>query len=134
MTASWCWFAHLPDQPSDAAAAARVTDRGATPDGWLAAWPAGRKPIRDAVWMDARLVDPHGDAAWVSLVLPAAGASPIFDDPAVSGALRAVLAGPPADAVSILVRDGCTSPAPSPSAAATRAPCATTRSPGPRPR
>ena len=101
----WCWFAHLPGQPPDAAAAAQASDRQGAPAGWLAAWPAGRKPVRDAVRMDGRLVDPHGDAAWVSLVLPSRDMSPIFDDPAVSGALRAVLAGPPADAVSTFVRD-----------------------------
>jgi hypothetical protein len=55
--------------------------------------------------MDARLVDPGGDPAWVSLVLIARDRAPLFDDPSVSGALRAVLAGPPPDGVSTFVRD-----------------------------
>jgi hypothetical protein len=103
--ARWCWFAHLSERASDAAAAVRVADSQGAPAGWLAAWPAGRKPVADAVRMDARLVDSHGDPAWVSLVLPGRQASPIFDDTAVSGALRAVLSGPPPDAVSTFVRD-----------------------------
>ena len=103
--APWCWFARLPGQPSDAAAAAQVSDRQGAPAGWLAAWPAGRKPVRDAVRMDARLVDVNGAEAWASLVLPARDAAPTFDDPAISGALRAMLAGPPADGVSTFVHD-----------------------------
>ena len=100
----WCWFAHLADRPADAAAAAQATDGQDAPAGWLAVWPPGRKPTRDAVRMDARLVDAAGEQAWISLVLPGHEA-PIFDDPVVSGALRAVLAGPPADGVSTFVRD-----------------------------
>jgi hypothetical protein len=101
----WCWFARALEQPPDAVAAAPATDERGAAAGWLAAWPAGRKPVRDAVRMDARLVDHAGEPAWVSLVLPDRELVPIFDDSAVSGALRAVLAGPPADAVSTFVRD-----------------------------
>jgi hypothetical protein len=101
----WCWFARTSDQPTDAVAAASATDAEGATAGWLAAWTAGRKPVHDAVRMDCRLVDRDGPAAWVSLVLPPAGDQPIFDDPAVSGALRAVLAGPPADGISTFVRD-----------------------------
>jgi hypothetical protein len=103
--ARWCWLARTPERPSDASAAADLRNGAGEAAGWLAAWPAGRKPVRDAVRMDARLVDPDGQPAWVSLVLPPPQASPIFDDTAVSGALRAVLAGPPPDAVSTFVRD-----------------------------
>jgi hypothetical protein len=103
--APWCWFARTADPPADAAASAEVTDGAGAPAGWFAAWPAGRKPVRDAVRMDARVVAPDGEPAWVSLVLPSPRTSPIFDDPAVSGALRAVLAGPPPDAVTTFVRD-----------------------------
>jgi hypothetical protein len=101
----WCWFARTSGRPPDAVAAAPATDAEGTTAGWLAAWTAGRKPVPDAVRMDRRLVDRNGSPAWVSLVLPPAGDQPIFDDPAVSGALRAVLAGPPADGVSTFVRD-----------------------------
>jgi hypothetical protein len=55
--------------------------------------------------MDGRIVDPGGGPAWVSLVLLERGREPLFDDPAVSGALRAALSGPPADGVSTFVRD-----------------------------
>ena len=102
---SWCWFARLPEPIDSALACAAVTDAEGVPAGALAAWPAGRKPAATAVRMDARLVDPDGDPAWISLVLLPRERSPLFDDPAVSGALRAVLAGPPADAVSTFVRD-----------------------------
>ena len=102
---SWCWFARLPEPVDGALACVTVTNSDGVAAGAVAAWPAGRKPVADAVRMDARLVDPAGDPAWISLVLLPRGRSPLFDDPAVSGALRAVLAGPPADAVSTLVRD-----------------------------
>jgi hypothetical protein len=105
---SWCWFARLagPDEVvAGALGSAPVTTRDGTPGGVLAAWPAGRKPVAAAVRMDERLLDPDGDEAWVSLVLLARDRSPLFDDPAVSGALRAVLAGPPPDGVSTFVRD-----------------------------
>ncbi|MDQ6650528.1 MAG: hypothetical protein M3Z02_10525 [Actinomycetota bacterium] len=73
--------------------------------GVLQAWPAGDRPVGHAVRIDARLVDPTGSAATVSLVLVPPQQAPLFDDPAVSGALRAYLAGPPADAVSTFTRD-----------------------------
>ena len=101
----WCWMARTSERPPDAQAAAELTDAGGTTAGWLAAWPAGRKPVRDAVRGDARLVDAGGAPAWISLVLPTPDQSPIFDDTAVSGALRAVLAGPPPAAVTTFVRD-----------------------------
>jgi hypothetical protein len=55
--------------------------------------------------MDARMVDPNGEAALVSLVLPPPGIRLLFDDPAVQEARRRVLAGPAFDAVSTLLRD-----------------------------
>lgn len=73
--------------------------------GELIAWPAGRKPTPDAVRADARVVDPEGEPGWVSLIVVPAARAPLFDDPGVSAALRAVLAGPPADAVTTFVRD-----------------------------
>jgi hypothetical protein len=106
---SWCWFAHLPapdaQDLSEALASAPVADPDGRPAGLLAAWPRGRKPVRAAVRMDQRVVDPGGPPAWVSLVLVPPELAPLFDDPAVSQALRRVLAGPPFPAVSTLVRD-----------------------------
>jgi hypothetical protein len=101
----WCWFAHLVEPAADALAQAPAVDAAGMPAGVLAAWAGGRRPDRGAVRMDARVVDPVGACAWASLVLLPAGRAPLFDDPAVSAALRAVLAGPAAEAVTTFVRD-----------------------------
>jgi hypothetical protein len=102
---SWCWLA-LVDRPPEAAdASAALADRDATPAGWLAAWFARRKPLRNARRVDARIVDAAGPAAWVSLVRPPDGVRLPFDDLAVQQARRDVLAGPPQDAVSTLLSD-----------------------------
>ncbi|HSK25951.1 MAG TPA: hypothetical protein VK894_03475 [Jiangellales bacterium] len=108
---TWCWFAHLPpgqgggDRAPAHHARAPVWRLDGEPAGELVAWPAGRKPVAAAVRVAAAVVDPAGPEAWASVVLLPRDRSPLFDDPAVSGALRAVLAGPPPDAVSTLVRD-----------------------------
>jgi hypothetical protein len=106
---SWCWFAHLPEPDAEdlaeALASAPVADPDGRPAGLLAAWPRGRKPVRAALRMDQRVVAPGGPPAWVSLVLVPPELAPLFDDPAVSQAMRRVLAGPPFAAVSTLVRD-----------------------------
>ncbi|MEP6761440.1 MAG: hypothetical protein ABJA93_08755 [Sporichthyaceae bacterium] len=103
---SWCWLALVEEiTDGEVLAQAAVTAAGGARAGVLAAWPAGRKPRAEAVRADARVVDPSGGPATVSLVLLPRDRSPIFDDPAVSGALRAVLAAPPPDAVTTLVRD-----------------------------
>jgi hypothetical protein len=103
---SWCWLALVDEAPgSHLLGQAAVTTPGGEPAGVLAAWPAGRKPVAEALRADVRTVDPAGEPAVVSLVLLPRGRSPLFDDPAVSGALRAVLAAPPPDAVTTLVRD-----------------------------
>jgi hypothetical protein len=102
--ASWCWLARVTSRPADCLAAAPIS-RDGHEVGWLAAWQSGRKPVADAVRADARIVDPSGAAGALSLVLLPRDRSPLFDDPAVSGALRAVLSGLPPDAVSTFVRD-----------------------------
>jgi hypothetical protein len=109
----WCWFAlidgPLDDPQASAAVASTVaTSSGGVPVGTFAAWPAGRKPVRSAVRMDDRLVDPHGRAVWVSLVTVPRQVAPLFDDVAISQALRQVLRGWPPAAVSTLVRDSTT--------------------------
>jgi hypothetical protein len=93
------------DELADALASATVTDLDGRPAGLLAAWPRGRKPVRAAVRADERVIDPTGPAAWVSLVLVPPEVSPLFDDPAVSQAMRRTLAGPPFAASSTLVGD-----------------------------
>lgn len=107
---TWCWFAHLrvpggEDRAPAHLARAAVTGPDGEPAGELVAWPAGRKPVATAVRMAAAVVDPEGPEAWVSVVMLPRDRSPLFDDPVVSSALRAVLAGSPPDAVSTLVRD-----------------------------
>ena len=109
----WCWFALVEGAldgrlASTAVASAPATDADDAPVGTFAAWPAGRKPVGQALRMDERLVDPDGRAAWVSLVAIPRQAAPLFDDVAVSQAMRQILRGWPPAAVSTLVRDATT--------------------------
>jgi len=104
----WCWFALVDDPPVGALASASATDVDGAAAGTFAAWPAGRKPVASALRMDARLVDPAAPAGWVSLVTIPRALAPLFDDPAVNEAMRAVLRGPAPVAVSTLVRDATT--------------------------
>ena len=102
---SRCWLALVegPAQRADAAARASTTD--GHPAGTLAAWRRRAKPVREALRVDERLIDPDGSAAWISLVLPPSGVRLPFDDPAVQQARRLVLLNPFAAAVSTLLRD-----------------------------
>ena len=102
---SWAWLALVPAPPEGADAAALAFDAEGQPCGALAAWRRRAKPVRQALRVDARIVDPAGAAAHVSLVLPPPGVRLLFDDPAVQYARRRVLAEPPFDAVSTLLRD-----------------------------
>ena len=74
-------------------------------EGGIAVWVQRAKPARGARRIDPRIVDPAGAPCLVSLVLPPPGVSLLFDDPAVQEARRRVLAAPPFDAVSTLLRD-----------------------------
>jgi hypothetical protein len=96
---TWCWLALVPDVPERADAWARAGD------GYLAAWRRHAKPVRDALRVDARIIDEHGEAATVSLVRAPAGVRLLFDDLAVQEARRQVLARRPFDAVSTLLSD-----------------------------
>jgi hypothetical protein len=109
----WCWFALVDGGLDDrlacaAVASAAAADADGAPVGTFAAWPAGRKPVAGALRMNDQLVDPHGAAAWVSLVTIPRQVAPLFDDVAVSQALRQALRGWPPGAVSTLVRDATT--------------------------
>jgi hypothetical protein len=109
----WCWFALVDGEiPGPLAGvvlgSAPAMSLAGVPQGVFAAWPAGRKPVRDALRMDARLVDPQAPEAWVSLVIVPRSVAPLFDDVAVSEAMRKVLRGPAPTAVSTLVRDATT--------------------------
>jgi hypothetical protein len=96
------WLALVDARPADALAAAAAHDEGGAFAGYLAAWSSPR-PQALRAW--AAIVDPEGEAALVSLVLPPAGVRLAFDDLAVQQARRQVLAGRPADACSTLLVD-----------------------------
>lgn len=100
-----CWLALLNEPAPGATAQAPVHERDGRPAGWLAAWRRRGKPVRDARRVDDRIIDPDGEPAWASLVLPPEGVRLAFDDHAVQHARRRVLAEPPQDAVSTLMRD-----------------------------
>lgn len=103
---TWLWLAladALPPGPAPLAAAA-ASGPGGAPAGTLAAWAADARPPVPAAKVDARAIDPAGPAARISLVLAPPRARLPFDDPAVQGARRAVLAGPPRRLVSTLLR------------------------------
>jgi hypothetical protein len=100
-----CWLAVVAERPSDATAVAAVYDADGNPAGWLAAWRQRAKPVRTARRVDDRIVDRGGAPAWISLVVPPDGTRLAFDDLAVQHARRRVLAEPPQDAVSTLMRD-----------------------------
>jgi hypothetical protein len=102
---SWHWLALTDERPDDAAAAAPAREPDGPPAGWLAIWTRRVKPLRDARRVDARLLDPGGEEAVVSLVRPPAGVRLPFDDLAVQHARRAVLAAAPQDAVTTLLSD-----------------------------
>ena len=102
---SRCWLALVegPVEGADAGASAFTPD--GHPAGTLAAWRRRAKPVREALRVDERLIDPDGSAAWISLVLPPSGVRLAFDDPAVQQARRLVLLHPFPAAVSTLLRD-----------------------------
>lgn len=99
----WLRFGFADERPADAAAAAEVHDATGRRLGVPAAWEPDAKPRQCRVKIDARAVDPGGLDGWASVALARRGVWLPFDDPAVTRALRAVLAGPPADVVSTLV-------------------------------
>jgi hypothetical protein len=102
---SRCWLALVEGPASDADAAARASTADGHPAGTLAAWRQRAKPVRDALRVDERLINPNGSAAWISLVMPPSGVRLPFDDPAVQQARRLILLHPVAAAVSTLLRD-----------------------------
>ena len=102
---SWAWLALVDERPDAADAAASVHTLAGEPAGVLAAWRRHAKPVRHARRVDARIVNPDGGSARVSLVLPPAGVRLPFDDVAVQQARRDLLAGEPFDAISTLLTD-----------------------------
>ena len=102
---TWAWLALVDEPPGDADAAARLRTLAGEPAGVLAAWRRRAKPVRHALRADARIVDPEGASARISLVLPPPGRRLKFDDLAVQQARRDLLLGQPFDAVTTLLRD-----------------------------
>jgi len=102
---SRAWIARLDAVPGGADAHAKLTAADGSAAGVLAAWVRESAPVRGARRVDRRVVDPAGEAGWLSLMLLPEGRWPLFDDVAVQEARRRVLAGPPADAVSTLLAD-----------------------------
>jgi hypothetical protein len=102
---SWHWLALVDERPEGATAAAPAHELDGAPAGWLAIWTRRAKPLRDARRIDARLLDPKGAEAHVSLVRPPPDVRLLFDDLAVQQARRAVLAAPPLAAVTTLLSD-----------------------------
>ena len=102
---SRCWLA-LVEGPAEGA---RASGGASTLDGrhvgTLAAWLQKAKPVRNALRVDERLIDPRGAPAWISLVLAPPGLRLPFDDLAVQQARRLVLSRQPLAAVSTLLRD-----------------------------
>lgn len=95
------WLAFADGEPHDAFARARVRDGG-----WLAAWRYERRPSDDAWLVDPRAIDPNGPRTVAALVAAPPGVSLHFDDPSVTGAIRAALASEPADVCTCLMHEG----------------------------
>lgn len=96
------WFG-LADEgaPTPIASATAVPIAGGRPI-TLCAW--DEPPSPDARAIAPAIIDPDGAAVRISLILVPADVVILFDDPAVAGARRAVLAGVPAPGLSTLVR------------------------------
>jgi len=93
------------ERPAGADGAANLRTLAGEPAGVLAAWRRHAKPVRHAWRVDARVVDPEGASARISLVLPPDGHRLPFDDMAVQHARRDLLEMEPLDAVTTLLRD-----------------------------
>ena len=102
---SRCWLALIDGPAEDAQASAGASTLDGEEIGTLAAWVRKAKPVRSALRVDERLIDPTGEAAWISLVLAPRGVRLPFDDLAVQHARRVVLSRRPVAAVSTLLRD-----------------------------
>lgn len=97
------WIALVDDDqpPEGAFATARVREGGS-----LAAWnDEGAAP--EGAWrVDPRTIDPEGRATLVGLATAPSGVSYSFDDPAVVGAIRALLGSEPPTLVTTLAVSG----------------------------
>jgi hypothetical protein len=102
---SRCWLALIEGPAEGAQTSAGVSALDGRHVGTLAAWLQKTKPVRNALRVDERLIDPRGAPAWISLVLAPPGVRMPFDDLAVQQARCLVLSRRPLAAVSTLLRD-----------------------------
>jgi hypothetical protein len=105
---AWHWLAVCPEPPGDAFAVGELHGLDGDAVGFIAAWRRESPRPQRALGVDARVIDPAGPAAWISLALAPTRLRILSDDPAVSWALRKVLAGPHLRAMSALTRDSAT--------------------------
>jgi hypothetical protein len=105
---AWHWLLVCAEPPMDAFTVSDLHTLYGDPAGFIAAWRRESQRPPDALGVDVRAIDPRGDAAWISLALAPVGVRFLFDDPAVSWALKRVLAGPRVRAMSTLTRDSAT--------------------------
>jgi hypothetical protein len=104
----WHWLLLCAERPIDAFAVADLHELNGDSAGFIAAWRHESRHPPGALGVDVCAVDPGAEPAWISLALAPLGMRVLFDDPAVSCALRRVLAGPWVRAVSTLTRDSAT--------------------------
>src|SRR5215831_19155907 len=102
---AWHWLAVRSDPPEDAIAVGELHTLDGSPAGFIAAWHADSHRPPGGLSVDARAIDPSGASAWISLALVPTGVRFLFDDPAVTSALRSVLVGPRVRAMSTLTLD-----------------------------
>jgi hypothetical protein len=102
---SWCWLALVEGTVEGADACARASTLDGEPAGTLAAWRRRAKPVRSALRVDERLIDPQGPPAWISLVLAPPRVRLPFDDLTVQQARRLVLMRARPAVLSTLLRD-----------------------------
>ena len=101
----WDWLAVCSEPPGDVFAVGALHTLDGSPAGFIAAWHADNRRPPGSLGVDVRAIDPTGAPAWISLALAPAAMRFLFDDPAVSWALRSVLAGPRVRAMSTLTLD-----------------------------
>jgi hypothetical protein len=102
---AWHWLTVCPDPPQLALAVAELHTVDGRAAGFIAACQRGHGRPSGALGIDERTIDPAGEPAWLSLALAPSGMRFLFDDPAVSWALRCVLARQPVRAISTLTLD-----------------------------
>lgn len=103
---SYCWLL-LTDSPptslsAEPLAAAGLCTLTGEPVGYLTALPHDADVPDSAVKADSRAIDPAGPPGIVSLVWATAGTYLLYDDVAVTEAIRRALAGVPLDVVTTL--------------------------------